>query len=162
MFPIDLIRHKSPELFIALVAPVGADTEKVCEFLKESLERFDYSLEQIRVIEQLKKFAGYLENEPANEYEKIKGRMDAGDRFRALVKRNDALALLALSHIREFRKKIDPEEKPIKRQAYLFRSLKRPEEIKALRRIYGSNLIVISVHSGREQRVLNIAQRIAN
>src|SRR5579862_4784510 len=109
MFPIELIRHKSPELFIALVAPVGADTEKVCEFLEESLARFAYQLETIRVVEQLKKFAGYLENESANEYEKIKGRMNDGDRFRASVKRNDALALLALSHIREFRKRANPK-----------------------------------------------------
>jgi deoxycytidylate deaminase len=162
MFPIELIRHESPELFIALVAPVGADVDKVCEFLKESLLRFEYKLEPIRVIEQLKKFDGYLQKEPTNEYEKIKGRMDAGDRFRERVKRNDALALLALSQISEFRKEANERGEPVKRQAYLFRSLKRPEEIKALRRIYGSNLIVISVHSGREQRVLNLAQRIAN
>lgn len=161
MFPIELIRHQSPELFIALVAPVGADGDKVCEFLDEALARFKYRVEPIRVVEQLKKFPEYLQDEPANEFEKIKGRMDAGDRFREKADRNDALAILALSHIQQFRRNADPEGKPIKRQAYLFRTLKRPEEVWALRRIYGSNLIVISVHSNREQRIVNLAQRIA-
>ena len=161
MYPIDLIRHESPELFIALVAPVGADTGKVCEFLAETLARFDYRLETIKVIEQLKRFSGYLEKEPTNEFQKINGRMDAGDDFREKAKRNDALALLALSHIREFRKQAGGEDKPLSRQAYLFRSLKRPEEVKALRRIYGSNLIVIAAHSSREQRIVNLAHRIA-
>lgn len=161
MFPIDLIRHKSPELFIALVAPAGADTKKVCEFLAETLDRFGYRLETIKVIEQLKRFSGYLETEPTNEFEKMNGRMDAGDNFREKAKRNDALALLALSYIREFRKQAGGEDKPISRQAYLFCSIKRPEEVKALRRIYRSNLIVIAAHSSREQRIVNLAHRIA-
>jgi len=161
MFPVELVRHKSPELFVAIVAPVGADTGTVCKFLEETMGRFGYKVETIRVIEQVKKFRGYLKREPSNEYKKIKGRMDAGDRFRETVKRNDALALLALSKVKEFREKAKSSEKPIVKQAYLFRSLKRPEEITALRRIYMSNLIVISVHSGREQRIVNLAERIA-
>src|SRR5260370_1860822 len=33
MFPISLIRHKDPELFFAILAPVGADVERRCEWL---------------------------------------------------------------------------------------------------------------------------------
>jgi deoxycytidylate deaminase len=161
MFQIDLVRHETPELFIAIVAPVGADTERVCESLRESLGRFGYTLETIRVIEQLKQFAGYLDEEPAKEYERIKGRMDAGDRFRADTKRNDALALLSLFQIRRSREEAGSPDKPIPKRAYLIRSLKRPEEITALRLIYGSNLIAVAVHSGREQRIRNLAERLA-
>lgn len=134
MFPVELVRHKSPELFIAIVAPVGADRDTVCRFLEETMGSFGYKVEMISVIEQVKKFQGYLKNEPANEYKKIKGRMDAGDRFRETVKRNDALALLALTKVKEFREKAGSSEKPLEKQAYVFRSLKRPEEITALRR----------------------------
>jgi cytidine deaminase len=161
MFQIDLVRHENPELFVAIVAPVGADTERVCESLRESLGRFGYALETIRVIEQLKQFAGYLDEEPANEYEKIKGRMDAGDKFRQETKRNDALALLSLFQVRRSREKAGSPDKPIPKRAYLLRSLKRPEEVTALRRIYASNLIVVAVHSGREQRIRNLAERLA-
>jgi deoxycytidylate deaminase len=172
MFPLALIRHENPELFFAVVAPVGADLDKVCEHLSGALQKFDYRLEQIRVISLLKKFESprFLQNEPANEYEKVKGRMDAGDEFRNLVQRDDALALLALYNVWESRQKFhsDSDMEPVKaaltpvyRQAFLFRSLKRPEEVTALRRIYGSNLITIGVHCAREQRVQNLSERIA-
>jgi deoxycytidylate deaminase len=161
MFPVSLIRHKDPELFFATVAPVGTDVEKVCEGLAEVLRQFNYKLETVRVIEQLRQFGGYLENEPAALDGLIEGRMDAGDRFRAKAKRNDALAILAVHRVRVFRKEHGADDKPIPRQAYLFRSLKRPEEVTALQRIYGSNLIVIGAHSGRDKRVDNLAERIA-
>jgi deoxycytidylate deaminase len=169
MFPIKLIRHKNPEIFFALAAPIGADLDKVCEHLAGALDRFDYRLEVIKVISLLKQVGSppYLRNEPTDEYKRIKGRMDAGDKFRDAVNRDDALAILAVSTIRTFRKKYpsstpkrSSENTPVPRQSYVFRSLKRPEEITALRRIYGSNLIVIGVHSAREQRVHNLSERI--
>jgi cytidine deaminase len=161
MYPIDLVRHANPELFIALVAPVGADSKSVCESLRETLGRFEYTLKPVRVVEELKQFGGYLENESTEEFEKIKGRMDAGDKFREGTKRKEALAWLSLSRVRSIRKESGSAEKPVGRQAYLFRSLKRPEEVTALRRIYASNLIVIAVHSEREKRIINLADRIA-
>lgn len=161
MFPAKLIRHQNPEIFFAIVAPVGADVERVCESLEETLKRFAYKVEPIKVIEQLKKFKGYLQKEPGPHDERIEGRMDAGDGFREKVQRNDALAILALSAVVTFRSKQGSAGKPLPRQAYLFRSLKRPEEVTALRRIYGSNLIVIGVHCGREKRVENLSERIA-
>jgi hypothetical protein len=163
MFPVNLIRHRDPELFFAIVAPVGANVEGVCEGLVDSLKAFKYNVESVRVIELLMQFDKYLRNEPDCEYEKIKNRMDEGDRFREEVERDDALSLLALSAIIKFRSKNNrgSSEQTVPRQAYVFRSLKRPEEVTALRRIYGSNLIVVGVHSAREQRVAHLAERIA-
>lgn len=156
MFPISLIRHKNPELFFAIVAPVGANVERVCDGLEQVLRRFDYALETIRVIEQLRQFEGFLDHESGNFDERLENRMNKGDDFRELAERDDALAFLAVASILKYR-----GHKPVERQAYLFRSLKRPEEVTALRRIYGSNLILIGVHSAREQRVENLADRIA-
>jgi deoxycytidylate deaminase len=163
MFPISLIRHQNSELFFAIVAPVGANVSGVCDGLVEVLKVFDYRVEPIRVIEQLKQFDTYLRKEPVSEYEKSKMRMDAGDNFREKMGRDDALALLSLSAVVRFRNRNPPPEqgKTVPRQAYVFRSLKRPEEVTALRRIYGSNLIVIGVHSPRERRVEDLAKRIA-
>jgi deoxycytidylate deaminase len=163
MFPIHLIRHENPELFFAIVSPVGADVERVYNQLSEGLKRYEYELTSIRVIEQLKKIkgGGFLEDEPQDEFERIQGRMDAGDKFRALVTRMDALALLSISEIRAVRKNTGSIDKPLHRRAYLLRSLKRPEEVVALRRIYGSNLIVIGTHSPRDERVDNLSALIA-
>jgi len=163
MFPIDLIRHQDPELFFAIVGPVGANVDGVCDGLAEALKGFDYRVEPIRVIEQLKQFDTYLTNDPESEYERSKYRMDEGDKFRKDMGRDDALALLSLSAVVRFRhrKLSSSNRRTVPRQAYLFRSLKRPEEVTALRRIYGSNLILIGVHCPREKRVENLAKRIA-
>jgi deoxycytidylate deaminase len=161
MFPVDLIRHENPELFFAIVAPVGADVETVCGGLEQVLGRFAYNLHTIRVIEELKRINGYLEDESDFFDEQLENRMDEGDKFRKTTGRDDALALLALNNVRRFRKKSNSESVPVPRQAYLFRSLKRPEEVVALRRVYGSNLVVIGVHAGRDNRIENLSERIA-
>jgi deoxycytidylate deaminase len=162
VYPISLIRHKDCELFFAIVAPVGTDVERVCEGLEEVLRHFDYKLETIRVIEQLKEVGDYLKNESSFLDEQIERRMDDGDKFRSDLDRDDALAILALHRTHLFRERDGNLGQALPRQAYLYRSLKRPEEITSLRRIYGSNLIVLGVHSSREKRVENLAQRIAN
>jgi cytidine deaminase len=161
MFPVDLVRHDNAELFIAIVAPVGADADAVCNTLEESLRRFDYKMSTVRVVEQLKQFSGYIEEDTETEYARIKGRMDAGDKFRKELNRNDALALLAVTEIQKIRSQANSSGRPIPRMAYLFRSLKRPEEVTALRRIYASNFIALAVHAGREQRVRNLSARIS-
>lgn len=76
MFPINLIRHRDPELFFAVVAPVGANVEGICEGLIDCLKAFKYNVESVRVIELLMQFDTYLRNEPVCEYEKTKNRMD--------------------------------------------------------------------------------------
>ena len=161
MFPVNLIRHQDPELFLGIVAPVGADVDRVCEGLLEALKSFGYKLEFIRVIEQLKQFEKYLKNEAVALDKQIEGRMNAGDNFREKTGRMDALAILSLSAVITFRAHKRSKNKAISRQVYLFRSLKRPEEAIALRRIYGSNFILLGIHSAREERMENLAERIA-
>lgn len=162
MFPVNLIRHRDPELFFAVIGPVGADVESVCDGLERVLSRFEYGLHTIRVIEELKGIEGYLEDESEFFDKKLENRMNEGDRFRKETGKDEALALLALDNVRRFRKKKDSELVRIKRQAYLFRSLKRPEEVIAFRRIYGSNLVVIGIHSARNNRIENLAELIAS
>ncbi len=161
MFPVNLIRHKKPELFFAVVGPVGADNDSVCDGLARVLNRFGYGLHTVRVIEQLKKVKGYLKSESEFFDKKLENRMNEGDRFRKETGRDDALAFLALDNVRRFRKKKHSESVTIPRQGYLFRSLKRPEEVIALRRIYGSNLVVIGINSPRDNRIENLAEQIA-
>jgi deoxycytidylate deaminase len=161
MFPVNLIRHQDPELFLGIVAPVGADVDRVCKGLIEALKPFGYKLELIRVIEQLKQFEKYLKNEPVALDKQIEGRMNAGDNFREKTGRMDALAFLSLSAVIRFRAHKRSKNRAISRQAYLFRSLKRPEEVVALRKIYGSNFILLGIHSAREERMENLAERIA-
>lgn len=70
--------------------------------------------------------------------------------------------MLGVGAIREHRESETGETtKPIQGFAAILRSLKRPEEIEELRKIYGSAFVVLAAYSPRARRVQNLARRIA-
>ena len=70
--------------------------------------------------------------------------------------------LLGIPEIRAVRKgKTGDAQKPKSRQAYILHSLKRPEEVKSLRRIYGRAFHLIAAFANRETRVATLATKIA-
>lgn len=72
------------------------------------------------------------------------------------------MALLAVTAVRAHRKSITGHEKePAPAKAYILHSLKHPDEVATLRRIYGRAFHLIAAFSGREARVSALATRIA-
>lgn len=65
------------------------------------------------------------------------------------MKRNDAMALLAILGIQDDRRKL-ASAKPC---AYLVRQLKHPEEVSTLRQVYGDRLFVLSLYSTYNERL---------
>jgi hypothetical protein len=57
-----------------------------------------------------------------------------------------------------------PEELPgyFDRRAFVIRYLKTPEELETLRAIYGSRLVVIAAYSSKDQRLEDLATKIAS
>jgi cytidine deaminase len=89
--------------------------------------------------------------------------MDAGNQFRRIVGRGDAVALLAIQKIRELRiKHSGYADKPFAGAAYILVSLKHPEEIATLRKTYGDSCLVVSVHSPKQNRRQQLAKIIAD
>jgi cytidine deaminase len=84
-------------------------------------------------------------------------RIAYANKVRDLLQRNDALAILAVSAIRQFRaEQGGSEEEPLAKQAYIIRQLKRPEEVKLLRSVYGRQFIQISIHAPQDYRIRRI------
>jgi deoxycytidylate deaminase len=127
-------------------------------------------------LDELKKF------ETAPEDDRIDKFMDAGDAIRDSIPRGDAVVLLGISKVQDIREEYNkkssplvetdetPEEpaeppprdlRPLNRRAYIFHSLKHPEEIRTLRRVYGAAFIAISVYSPRDMRRKALSERIA-
>jgi len=52
-----------------------------------------------------------------------------------------------------------PEETPVPFQAYIIRQLKRPEEVRLLRSIYGRQFILVSAYSPQETRLKRIEEQ---
>ncbi|HEY3309171.1 MAG TPA: anti-phage dCTP deaminase [Desulfuromonadaceae bacterium] len=159
-----LYQLKGSEIIIGLVGAVGTNLGLVSEVIEEELSKLNYHTEIIRLSDILKEIPLYKKECKANVSEdvRISSLMEAGDSLRKETNAGEALALLGISAIREIRlQKCGAPEKPIPRQAYVFQSLKHPEEVKKLRKIYGGIFTLISVYSPRSERVDRLAEKIA-
>src|SRR5690348_4191827 len=154
------------ELIFGLVGPLGADLELVSVELAEALRQVAYDSETVpvsRLMCELKKEPWKSLPEHGSEDERLKSYMDAGNALRSAVGRADALALLAVGAIREQRDLRAKSPKNSDRgTAFILRSLKTPEEVRTLKRIYGPTFFLISADAPRQKRVRNLATRIAD
>ena len=170
-----------PEIFIGLVGAVGTDLYQVREILKQELRRANYTPEIIhlsKLMMDVDNLASLSKFDNGPEDDRIDQFMDAGDALRSSIARSDAVVLLGISKIQAIREenqshrnsapaatddKIKPlkEIRPLNRYAYIFHSLKHPEEIRTLRRVYGAAFLAISVYSPRAVRKKALCERIA-
>jgi deoxycytidylate deaminase len=153
--------QKDLELFFGLVGPVGTDLDQVSAILKSSLRTVGFNTEIISLsdlLHQVDKFKKKLVFK--NEYERITRHMNAGNLLRQTLEMGDALALMAVRVVLMKRIKKTNNEKPFPRTAFIFKSLKHPDEAKTLRLIYGKSFHLISVNSPRTVRHQNMANRI--
>lgn len=157
--------NDGPELFIGLIAPLGVDTNAVTDALKGALAAVNYKSEVVRMSGLLKgigSVAKTLPNENAPENERIEGYMDAADKLREQVGSGSVLVHLAMAWLQEERPK-DAKGRPGPRHrtAYIFSTLKHPDEVQALRKIYGDAFFAVSVYSPPTARVDWLKLRIA-
>lgn len=157
--------YKGPELFFGLVGAVGTDLKYLNSVLSRELQAVGYGPHDVRLSSLLSECAKYghleqVDQEP--EHIRIKTYMDAGDDFRGTSGRGDAVALLAMGKVREIRQDMteDPS-RPVPGQAYIFNSLKHPDEVDTFRRVYGSAFFAISVYESVERRRVALCEKIA-
>jgi cytidine deaminase len=156
---------KGPEIFVGLVGAVGTDLRSLGQHLKDELHRVGYSADIIRLSELMldtDRFAHLRQLADGREDERINRLMDAGDEFRDAAKRGDAVALLALGRVGSIRAGLTgSSDVPARRHAYIFNSLKHPDEVVTLRNVYGQALFVLCAYSPRETRALTLSDRIS-
>lgn len=132
---------KDTELVVGIVNAVGTEYKRVLDPLKDRLKGFGYEVEEIRVSSLL----------PApcsnpSEYERIKHYMDQGDELRRKAENNAILAAGASSKIKGIRKG-EP-----KKTAYIVNSLKHPDEVEFLRKVYGDGFYLFGIHADEKRR----------
>jgi len=124
------------------VNAVGTEYKRVLDPLQDRLKGFGYAVEEIRVSSLL--------NEPLKdikEYERIKHYMNQGDLLRKETENNAILAAGAAHKIKE-RRDGDP-----KKTAYIINSLKHPDEVEFLRRVYGEGFYLFGIHADEKRRL---------
>jgi len=159
---IDSQSNPKPELFFGLVGAVGTDLDKVVSALSKALSEADYQTKSIRLSEMLRAIDKYKNLPTKYADERIDKHMTAGDEFREIMERRDAVALLGVGKVREIRASQGKKgEQGPRNWAYIFRSLKNPGEVESLRRIYGSSFYLIAAYTSLQDRRIALAKRIA-
>lgn len=147
--PVPAVR--GPELFFALVYPVGTDTGSLVGAITDALKEVGYNSTLLHLIDELNADQGI-----ADEHKRYMDLMSRGNEFRRLLDRPDAFALYSAALIAKDRLVRHPKEDPLnrltERHAYIIQSLKRPEEVSTLNDIYGEAFFTIAAHSSPASR----------
>ena len=119
------------------------------------LNELDYRVHEIHLSEAMDRldWDEPLIAEPVDEH--IWSYMSAGDKLCSpeCWDRADAFGLLAAHGIALKRQEISGDiDVPADREAYVLRSLKRPEEVELLRNVYGSRFVLIAAYSPASRR----------
>jgi deoxycytidylate deaminase len=142
------------EIVIGLVGAVGTELTQVIEILRDRLRVFNYDPQEVRVSKDIIPQVVELPEIPqGDEFARISGLMDAGNRARSETGDNSILALGIAAKISAARPKDEKgQPTPQSRRAYIISSLKHPEEVARLREIYPEGFYLIGVHADEKRR----------
>ncbi|QLB19937.1 cytidine deaminase [Mannheimia granulomatis] len=133
--------HNS-ELIIGIVSAVGSESRTIIESLKSRLEIFEYHTEIIKLSSILPEF------NKQGEYQRIRHYMKQGDKLREESKNNAILAAKAIKLITHCREQSSKEKR-----AYIIDSLKHPDEVELLRKVYGDGFYLFGIHADEKRRM---------
>lgn len=150
--------HRGPELVFAIASPIGSPNDVFRAELEGALHAYGYTVEWVKLSKLLadQAHARGVTVPDVPEDLRVSGLMDEGDRLCEESNSSAAVALHAVNEIRQ--KRIDChaangevaeslDGKAVPRTAWVIDSLKRPAEVKQLRRIYGDHLIVVGIQA---------------
>lgn len=145
---------KDTEIVIGLVGAVGTQQKRVVEAITDRLKLFKYDTREISVSRNvIGMLYDDIPSDPKSEFERISTFIDRGNRARRSSGDNSILAMGVCSEIfRERKRDEDGNIKPRQRVAYIISSLKHPEEVRRLRRVYADGFYLIGVYSSKEMR----------
>lgn len=165
-------KHPKPEFVIGLAGAVGTDLNEVSASLAQELSSYRYQSVIIKVSDLLKKWCSdEIESiiSEAKGGDRINYLMNAGDLIREKSANGAALVPLIAATIRLNRQDFlksegfaeDSDKLELYNHCYIINSIKHPEEVRLLRRIYGDKFVMISVNLAQEVRKRNLCANFA-
>jgi deoxycytidylate deaminase len=152
-----LLRDPGAELVFGLVAPVGADLDALEADLANQLRQYGYTPNPIRLsllLDGVRDLDVELKHTP--EFDRLMSHMDGGNRLRAKAGSGEILALWAMAAIKHQRRKDNPVRR---RAAHMLRSIKHPDEARALRAVYGPGFFLIGLSASTVQKKWSLQQK---
>ncbi|MDP2803920.1 MAG: anti-phage dCTP deaminase [Phreatobacter sp.] len=154
-----------PELFFCLAGPVGVDLDAINQRFETQLQQYNYKAVHIHITELLpliKESLGGPFDTLAERYDRL---ISGANELRKSLDDDRLMAILSLFQIRAERAKL-AEQRDGRAEgdrpgiAYIIRQLKRPEEIRFYRQLYGKQVFQVSVWADPEQRRSRLARKM--
>ncbi len=154
---VDLLGPPDSELVLGLVGPTGVDLDGFEQLAASVLKQFGY---QTRTwsLSQIASKRTEIGDAPAtaSEFERISFLQKAGTQLRHDAGTGNFLALAAMAEISQQRPLERERQQPLRKTAHILRSLKHPDEVEALRRVYGVGFFLIGLHAPHSTRLDNL------
>jgi hypothetical protein len=148
------------ELVVGMVCAVGTDYEPIRLSLQKILARYGYSSRVIKISDLIARLSeSPLSDSP--ETLRIDSRMTAGNDLCRKTKRKDIWALAAIAEINTHRPHDSSGPNAQPRAAHILLSLKRPQEVSTLRKVYGDGFFLIGVFATERERLDYLIERNA-
>lgn len=151
-----LATNNDSEIFVGLVGAIGIDLDNIYKIIEQKLKAFEYKAKHIKISKDIIAELFPFEGKENEEYSRITHFMDKGNLLRENF--NGALAIGAAAKISQERNTELSQENSTDnhRYAYIINSLKHPEEVQLLRKIYSHGFFLISVFSSEERRLTHL------
>ena len=162
-------RFYDNELVIGIVAAVGTETTQVVTLLQEEIRRAHYKAENIKISKEIISKVVDVTGVPDEVgYKRIDCLMTKGNMAREAASEkssesyngNAVLAYGAAARIFSSRPRENNKQVPYKRQAFIIDSLKRPEEVQALRAIYPQGFVLLGIDAVYSKRMEHLTKTL--
>ena len=155
------LRPEKAELVIGVVARIGVDTKMMVSVLKKILSEYNYTVVEIKSTDAIIDFDQFkdIRNNPTEKrYAEL---ISACDYIREKTRLADVMARLSVGRIIGERASANKGGTNVSRTAYIINQLKRDEESKFLRSLYGEQYVQIAGHARVGARVQRLSDLIA-
>lgn len=152
-----------PELFIGLAGPMGIDIDAVTAGLKRALTRVGYETKLIKVTDEMMDFEAEVEPAGGSDfYNMSMFKIRHANKLCDTRRDTSTLMRIVIDRITKMRKKDETDEpKTFPRTAFIIRQLKRPEEVRLMRSVYGKQFLLVSAYGSKERRLREIQKKLS-
>ncbi len=154
LFSSRYLESNPTEVVIAVVGALGVDHGKIRGIIADRLQAYSYRSHQIRISKDLIAELSSIDESKLSKFERAEQLIEKGNELRENTS-NEILATATAAKIAELRGEDDETPQKL---AYVISSLKHPDEVAELRRIYGRGFFLFSVHRSRDKRLEHLIQ----
>lgn len=154
--------YQDSEIVIGLVGAVGVDLNQVIESIKDKFNFFNYHIKMIKISEHVISVLSADFDAPKKRYDRVNYLMEKGNILRNKTKDNSFMAKAVAANIsfyRNFKKTKKKKDNPLGRIAFIISSLKTPDEVHELRKIYSDGFFLIGVYSSERLRLDELTKK---